>query len=329
MIRFILRRLLLFIPTLIAISMVTFLLIQLPPGDYLETLITEMIMSGEEVDQAMIDAWRKRYGLDQPMYIRYLKWTRNIVTRGDFGQSFAYNRPVRELIWGRLTWTFILSFSTLIFIWIVAFPIGIYSATHQYSFLDYLFTFLGFFGRGIPNFLLALVLMWVGFTAFDLDIGGLFSREFQNAPWSLAKFWDLLKHFWVPVVIIGTGGTAGLIRTVRANLLDELEKPYVIAARAKGLKERRLILKYPVRAALNPFFSSIGYVLPGLISGATIISEVLNLPTTGPLLLRALLSQDMYLAGSFVFMLSTLTVIGTLLSDILLAWVDPRIRMGE
>jgi peptide/nickel transport system permease protein len=308
---------------------VTFVLIQLPPGDFMETLIMQMIESGEEVDEAMIDALRKRYGLDQPAYVRYLKWIWGILTRGDFGQSMLYNRPVSSLIWGRLMWTFALSLSTLLFTWMVAFPIGIYSATHQYSLADYLFTFLGFLGRGTPNFLLALVLMWVSFSQFGLDIGGLFSREFESAPWSLAKFWDLLKHLWIPIVVVGTAGTAGLIRTLRANLLDELHRPYVTVARAKGLEERKLVWKYPVRVALNPFFSSVGYVLPGLISGATIISVVLSLPTTGPLLLRALISQDMYLAGSFLLMLSTLTVIGTLLSDILLAWVDPRIRLGE
>ena len=329
MLKFVIRRIALFIPTLLAISLVTFALIQLPPGDYLETLITEMIESGEEADQAMIDAWRKRYGLDQPMYLRYLKWVRNIVFYGDFGQSMEYNRPVKELIWGRVAWTFILSICSLLFTWAIAFPIGVYSATHQYSVPDYLFTFLGFVGRGIPNFMLALLLMWIGFSVFDMDIGGLFSRDFQTAPWSLAKLWDLLKHLWVPIVVIATGGTAGLIRTMRANLLDELSKPYVVTGRAKGLSERRVIWKYPVRVALNPFISSVGYVLPGLISGATIISVVLSLPTTGPLLLRALLSQDMFLAGSFLLMLSTLTVIGTLLSDILLAVVDPRIRMGE
>jgi peptide/nickel transport system permease protein len=329
MLKFIVRRILLFIPTLVAISMITFFLIQLPPGDYLSTVILQLEESGEEVDEALLAALRKRYGLGQPIYVQYFKWAGSIVLYGDFGYSMAHNRPVGDLIWERLMWTLVISFSTLIVTWAVAFPVGIYSATHQYSFLDYFFTFLGFVGRGIPNFMIALILMWIGYTAFNFGIGGLFSEEFRRAPWSIAKFVDLLQHLWVPLVVLGTGGTAGLIRVTRANLLDELRKPYVTTARAKGLKEARAIWKYPVRVALNPFISSVGYVLPGLVSGATIISVVLSLPTTGPLLLSALLSQDMYLAGSFLLMLSTLTIIGTLVSDVLLAWVDPRIRFGQ
>jgi peptide/nickel transport system permease protein len=328
MLKFVLRRVVLFVPTLVAISMVTFLLIQLPPGDYLSTIIFQLEQSGQEVNEALLSALRARYGLDQPMYVQYLRWVSGIVLRGDFGYSMAHNRPVGDVIWERLLWTFVISFSTLILTWIIAFPIGIYSATHQYSIGDYLFTFVGFVGRGIPNFMIALILMWIGFSVFNFGIGGLFSEEFRRAPWNWAKFVDLLKHLWVPLVVLGTGGTAGLIRITRANLLDELRKPYVTTARAKGLTERRAIWKYPVRVALNPFISSVGYVLPGLISGSTIISVVLSLPTTGPLLLSALLSQDMYLAGSFLLMLSTLTVIGTLVSDILLAWIDPRIRMA-
>jgi peptide/nickel transport system permease protein len=328
MLKFILRRVLLFIPTLLAISIVTFMLIQLPPGDYLSTIIFQLEESGEEVDEALLAALRNRYGLDQPIYVQYLRWIGSIVLRGDFGYSMAHNRPVAELIWERLMWTLVISFSTLVVTWVIAFPIAIYSATHQYSPGDYLFTFVGFVGRGIPNFMIALILMWIGFSAFGFGIGGLFSEEFRRAPWTWRKFLDLLQHLWVPLVVLGTGGTAGLIRITRANLLDELRKPYVITARAKGLTERKAVWKYPVRVALNPFISSVGYVLPGLISGSTIISVVLSLPTTGPLLLSALLSQDMYLAGSFLMMLSTLTVLGTLLSDILLAWVDPRIRLG-
>lgn len=328
MLKFILRRLLLFIPTLLAVSMVTFVLIQLPPGDYLSTIIYQLEESGEDVDEALLASLRKRYGLDQPIYMQYLRWIGSIVLDGDFGYSMAHNRPVSDLIWERLAWTLVISFSTLIVTWIVAFPIAIYSATHQYSIGDYAFTFIGFVGRGIPNFMIALILMWIGFSVFNFGIGGLFSEEYRRAPWSLGKFVDLLQHLWVPLVVLGTAGTAGLIRITRANLLDELRKPYVITARAKGLTEQRVVWKYPVRVALNPFISSVGYVLPGLISGSTIISVVLSLPTTGPLLLSALLSQDMYLAGSFLLMLSTLTVFGTLLSDILLAWVDPRIRMS-
>lgn len=328
MLKFILRRVLMFIPTLLAISIVTFMLIQLPPGDYLSTIIFQLEESGEEVDEALLAALRNRYGLDQPISMQYLRWIGSIVLRGDFGYSMAHNRPVAELIWERLMWTLIISFSTLLVTWVIAFPIAIYSATHQYSPGDYLFTFVGFVGRGIPNFMIALILMWIGFSVFGFGIGGLFSEEFRRAPWSLRKFIDLLQHLWVPLAVLGTGGTAGLIRITRANLLDELRKPYVITARAKGLTERKAVWKYPVRVALNPFISSVGYVLPGLISGSTIISVVLSLPTTGPLLLSALLSQDMYLAGSFLMMLSTLTVLGTLLSDILLAWVDPRIRLS-
>lgn len=328
MLKFLLQRILLFIPTLLAISLVTFILIQLPPGDYLTTIIFQLEQSGQDVDEALLAALRVRYGLDQPMYRQYLRWIGNIILHGDFGYSMAHNRPVSDLIWERLMWTLIISFSTLLVTWVIAFPVAVYSATHQYSLGDYLFTFVGFIGRGIPNFMIALILMWIGFSVFGFGIGGLFSEDFRRAPWSLAKFIDLLQHLWVPLVVLGTGGTAGLIRITRANLLDELRKPYLTTARAKGLSERKAIWKYPVRVALNPFISSVGYVLPGLISGSTIISVVLSLPTTGPLLLSALLSQDMYLAGSFLMMLSALTVLGTLLSDILLAWVDPRIRLS-
>ncbi len=328
MLKYIARRLLLFIPTLISISIVTFLLIQLPPGDYLTTYITQLIETGEDVDETLVYALRKRYGLDQPIYMQYLKWIGNIILRGDFGRSMQWNRPVADLIWERLLWTVVISFSTLIFTWVVAFPIGIYSATHQYSLPDYVFTFFGFVGRGLPGFMVALVLLWVGYTQFGADMGGLFSLEYQRAPWSPAKFWDLLKHLWVPLIVLGTGGTAGLIRTMRANLLDELHKPYVTTARAKGLADRKLVWKYPVRVALNPFVSSIAYVFPGLISGGAIVSVVLSLPTVGPLLLRSLVVEDMFLAGSFFLLLSTLTVVGTLISDILLAWIDPRIRMA-
>ncbi len=326
MARFIVKRILLFIPTLFVISIVVFILIQAPPGDYLTILITNMQESGQIVDEAVIASLQQRYGLDQPLVARYFRWIGNIVFRGDFGVSFQWNRPVSELIWERLLWTFVISFSTLIFTWLVAFPIGIFSATHQYSPLDYVATFFGFLGLAIPNFMIALVLMWLGYSWFGFSMGGLFSAEFVRAPWSFAKFVNMLQHIWVPIVVLGTAGTAGLIRTMRANLLDELRKPYVVTARAKGLSESRLIWKYPVRVALNPFVSSVGYVLPQLISGAAIVSVVLSLPTTGPMLLRALLSQDMYLAGGFVLMLSTLTVIGTLISDILLVIIDPRIR---
>ena len=327
MLKFIAQRFLLFIPTLIAISIITFVLIQLPPGDYITAYALQLENSGQDVSEQVLASLRNRYGLDQPVTVQYVKWIRNIVVDGDFGQSMQWNRPVADLIWDRLWWTLVISLGTLIFTWIVAFPIGVYSATHQYSVLDYVFTFIGFFGQGVPDFLLALVLMWLGYSMFGLDIGGLFSAQFKDAAWGWGKFTDLLRHLWVPIIVLGTAGTAGLIRTMRANLLDELRKPYVVTARAKGMKEWQLIWKYPVRVALNPFISSIAYVLPGLISGATIISVVLSLPTTGPMMLRALMSQDMYLAGSFLLLLSTLTLLGTLVSDVLLAWIDPRIRL--
>jgi len=277
------------------------------------------------VDEATIAALNKRYGLDQPVYIQYFKWVWGML-HGDFGQSFEWNRPVGSLIWERLAFTVVISLATMVFTWIVAFPIGVYSATHQYSAGDYIVSFIGFIGIAIPQFMLALILMWIAYAYFGQSVGGLFSPAYVDAAWSWAKLVDMLKHLWIPVVIVGMSGTAGLIRTFRANLLDELNKPYVTTARAKGVPERRLLYKYPVRVAMIPFISTVGWSLPALISGETITSVVLSLPTTGPLLLRALQSQDMYLAGSFIMVLSVLTVIGTLVSDILLAWVDPRIR---
>ena len=326
MLQFILRRLLYLIPTLIAISVVMFVIIQLPPGDYLTTLAAAMSAQGESVDPASLAGLKDRYGLGQPLYVQYWKWISNIVLHGDFGRSFAYNLPVSSLLWERLGLTMVLSICSLLLVWIIAFPVGVYSAVRQYSLGDYLATFLGFIGVATPNFLLALVLMYIAFKYFNQSVGGLFSPEYQEAPWNWDKVLDLLGHLWIPIIIIGTECTAGLIRIMRANLLDELRKPYVVTARAKGLPEWKLLLKYPVRVALNPFISTVGWILPGLVSGSAIVSIVLSLPTTGPILLRALLSQDMYLAGSFLLMLSVLTVIGTLLSDLLLAWLDPRIR---
>ncbi len=328
MLKFIANRLLLFIPTLIAISIVTFVLIQLPPGDYVTSYLMELEQSGQEVTAELATALRQRYGLDDPMVIRFFKWIGNIVLRGDFGYSMQWNRPVGDLIWERIGWTVAISLATMLFTWLLAFPIGVYSATHQYSPLDYVFTLIGFLGQSVPNFLIALVFMWLGYKWFGLEIGGLFSEAYLEAPWSWPKFVDLLNHLWVPMVVLGTAGTAGLIRTLRANLLDEIRKPYVVTARAKGLPERRVIWKYPVRVAINPFISSTAYMLPGLISGATIVSVVAGSPTKRPMQLRALMSQDMYLAGSFLLILSSLTVLGTLVSDILLAWVDPRIRVS-
>ena len=325
MLGYILRRIVLLIPTLIGITIVTFIVIELPPGDYLTAYVMNLSAGGDVVDQEQLEALKRQYGLDLPVHQRYFHWVRNIL-RGDFGRSFEWNRPVTELIWERLALTLVITVTTLLFTWIMGFIVGVYSATHQYSFLDYLFTSLGFVGLGTPDFMIALVLLWIGFSVFGVNLTGLFSREFQTAPWSFAKFVDMLKHLWVPMLILGTAGTAGMARTMRANLLDELQKPYVETGRAKGLKEWRLVFKYPVRVALNPFISTAGWALPGLISGATIVSVVLSLPTAGPLLLKALMGQDMYLAASFLMLLSVLTVIGTLISDILLAFIDPRIR---
>ncbi len=325
MITFIIRRLLIMIPTLLCISIITFCIIQLPPGDYLTTYMANLAQTGESASQTEIESLRVQYGLDKALHVQYLKWLWGIL-HGDFGQSFSQNKPVSELIWERLALTVTISLITLVCTWIIAIPIGIYSATHQYKLSDYVFTFLGFIGMSTPGFLLALLLMTLSYNYLGTTPGGLFSDEFISAPWSLDKIVDLLKHIWVPVVILSVAGTAGLVRMVRANLLDQLEMPYVVTARAKGLTEIRLLLKYPVRVAINPIVSTLGWMLPQLVSGSVIVAMVLNLPTTGPLLLRALMEQDMFLAGSFIMMLSALTVIGTLISDILLAWVDPRIR---
>jgi peptide/nickel transport system permease protein len=315
------------IPTLFLISVVTFVIIQLPPGDYLETLVTELRAAGETADLAKVEFLRKQYGLDEPIWAQYWIWLTGLL-HGDLGYSFEYDRPVTDIIGERLALTFVVSFAAILFTWLLAFPIGVYSATHQYSWGDHGLTFLGFLGLATPNFLLALVLMWVSFTYFDLSVGGLFSPDLQEAPWSWAKVVDLLGHLWIPVVVIGTAGTAGMIRRLRANLLDELKKQYVITARAKGLPPGRLLVKYPLRIALNPFISDIGNLLPEVVSGSVIVSIVLSLPTTGPMLLRALRTQDMYLAGSFLMFLALLTVIGVFLSDIALAALDPRIRQG-
>jgi len=322
---YIARRILMMIPTLIAIAVISFIIIQLPPGDFLTTYIAQLQASGDLVEEEEIQALKSRYGLDQPMYVQFIKWVSNM-TRGDFGHSMDWGRPVGDLIWERLALTIMLSTATLFFTWIVAFPIGVLSAVKQYSLWDYFFTLVSFLGVATPNFLLALVLMWIAFSRFGQSVGGLFSPEYMDAPWSMAKAKDLLGHLWIPMIILGTASTAGLIRIMRANLLDELHKPYVLTARSKGLSEIKLLIKYPLRAALNPFISSIGWILPSLVSGSTIVAVVLSLPTSGPLYLRALRSQDMFLAGTFMLMLSTLTVIGTLISDILLAWLDPRIR---
>jgi peptide/nickel transport system permease protein len=325
---YILRRIGLMIPTLLVISLISFIIIQLPPGDFLTSYVAGLRMEGDEVDQAQIAALERRYGLNQPFYMQYLKWISGIVLRGDWGESMEWHKPVKSLIWDRIGLTMVLSATTMLFSWFVSIPIGVYSATHQYSLLDYGLTVLSFIGAGMPSFLIALVVMWFALSKLGLNVGGLFSEEYILAPWSWAKVLDMLKHIWIPIVILALGSTAGGIRRTRANLLDELRKPYVTTARAKGVKESRVIWKYPVRVALNPFFSTVGWALRSLISGTTLVSVVLSLQTTGPMMLSALTSQDMYLAGSFLLLLSSLTVIGTLISDILLAWVDPRIRLA-
>ena len=319
------RRFIYMIITLAVVSIVAFIIIQLPPGDYLTSLVSSLRESGQEVSEAQIIALKKRYGLDLPMYQQYFKWMWNMF-HGDFGKSFQWNKPVVDLIAERLPLTVMMSLFTLIFTYVVAIPIGIYSATHQYSIGDYIFTVAGFAGLATPNFLFALILMFLFYKYFDLSVGGLFSPQYVMAPWSLGKFVDMLKHLPIPIIVIGTAGTAGLIRVMRGCLLDELRKQYVVTARAKGVAERTLLFKYPVRVAINPIISTIGWTLPGIVSGETITAIVLSLPTTGPLLFRALMSQDMYLAGSTVMFLSFLTVIGTFISDILLLWIDPRIR---
>ena len=334
MLGFILKRLLWMIPTILIISIISFFIIQLPPGDYLTSWIAALEETGEEVSVEQAIKLREQYHLDDPFYKQYSRWMgfnwffggEKGLLQGYMGRSFEYNRPVTELIGERILLTMLISICTLFFAWSIAIPIGIYSACRQYSPGDYAFTFLGFVGMATPNFLLALIVMYVGYSVFGVSAGGLFSAPYENAPWNFAKFIDLAKPIWVPVIVIGVAGTAGLIRVMRANLLDELRKQYVVTAQAKGVSPIRLLMKYPVRVALNPIISTVGWLLPTIVSGSTITAVVLGLPTTGPLLLSSLLYQDMYLAGSMVMMLSSLTVIGTLLSDILLAIVDPRIR---
>lgn len=326
MLQYIIYRLILMIPTVFIISVISFIIIQLPPGDFLTSYVAAITARGEEVDQATIEALRNAYGLGEPIYVQYAKWISGVV-RGDFGQSFTWRVSVSSLIWDRVWLTVGISLITLIFTWLIAFPIGIYSAVRPYSLLDYLFTFIGFIGLAVPNFLLALILLVVAFAQFNMSVGGLFSPGFEGAPWSWAKVMDLMGHIWIPVAVLGLSGTASLIRIMRANLLDELHKPYVTTARLKGQSEFVLLMRYPVRVALNPFVSTVGWTLPELVSGSIIVAVVLSLPLVGPLLLQALVSQDMYLAASMIFILSVLTVIGTLLSDILLAWLDPRIRL--
>jgi len=327
MLRFIVKRLLWMIPSLAVVSFLSFVLIQLPPGDYVTTYIATLAASNEVVDQNQAAELRQRFGLDQPMIVQYWKWITGIILRGDFGLSFEWQQPVSELIWERMALTLVLTFSTLLATWGLALPIGIYSAVRKYSIGDYIATFFSFLGLAIPSFLLALVLMYFAAVEWGQEVGGLFSEQYLTAPWSLAKVWDLITHLWIPVIILAVSGTASLIRVMRANMLDELNRAYVTTARAKGLSEFRLLMKYPVRLALNPFISTIAWLLPNLVSGSIIVAIVLSLPTAGPLLLQSLMSQDMYLAGAFILLICTLTLVGSLISDILLALVDPRIRL--
>lgn len=325
MLRYLIHRFVIAVVTILAISVLSFVIIQLPPGDYINSYVAQQMASGTEISLREAEALRAQYGLDQPAWVQYLKWM-GLVLRGDFGMSMEWQRSVSSLIGERLALTVILTLLTVVFTWVLALPIGIYSAVRQYSVLDYVFTLIGFIGLAVPNFLLALILMYLGFTFFGANIGGLFSQEYIDAPWSLARAWDLVKHLPLPAMILALSGTAEVIRVMRANLLDELRKPYVTAARAKGLAEWRVLLRHPVRVALNPFVSTIGYLLPYIVSGSVIVSLVLSLPTVGPLLLRALIAQDMFLAGTIVLLLGVLTVVGTFISDLLLMWIDPRVQ---
>ena len=327
MLYYIVRRTFMMIPTLIITSALIFAIIEAPPGDYLESYIAELKAQGESVDSARIEYLRKEYGFDKSAVERYFNWVGGMFV-GDFGYSFAYERPVTAIVGDRLFLAIVVSMATIIFTWLIAFPIGIYSATQQYSWGDYGFTFLGLLGLAIPNFLLALVLMYLANVWFGTSIGGLVDPAFADQPMSWAKFIDVLQHLWIPVLVIGTAGTAGMIRRIRANLLDELQKQYVTTARAKGLHPFRALVKYPLRMSLNFFISDIGSLLPAVISGAEVVAIVLSLETTGPLLISALQQQDMYLAGSFLMFLSLLTVVGVLISDIALAYLDPRIRLS-
>jgi peptide/nickel transport system permease protein len=328
MVAYVVRRFLLAILTTLAISVLSFIIIHLPPGDYVTSYISSMSASGSAVSEGEALALREQLGLDQPVTVQYMKWM-GLMLQGNFGMAMEWGRPVTDVIGDRLTLTVVISLAAIVFTWAVALPIGIYSAVYRYSFLDYVFTFVGFVGLAIPGFLLALIVMYVGFAYFGANVGGLFSPEYVEADWSWAKAWDLVKHLPIPAIVLGVSGTAQLIRIMRSNLLDELRKPYVTTARARGLPEYRVIMRYPVRVALNPFVSTIGYLLPYVVSGSIIVSLVLSLPTVGPLLLKALIAQDMFLAGTIVLLLGVLTVIGTFISDLLLMWVDPRIRLGR
>lgn len=327
MVIYLLKRFGFMLVTLWVVSIISFVVINLPPGDYVTSYITSLQRQGTSVAQGQEASLRALYGLDKPIYVQYLMWITNFI-KGDMGKSFQWNRPVAELLVERVPLTIAISLLSMILVWILSFIIGVWTAIKKFSIGDYITSVLSFLSMSIPSFVLALMLMYIGFKYLKMDVGGLFSPQYADAPWSYGKFADLLKHLWIPIIVLALGGTAGTIRIMRATLIDELEKPYVVAAKAKGLPHWKVILKYPVRIALNPFISTVGWSLPGLVSGSEIVAIVLNIPTTGPLLLGALQMQDMYLAGSIILVLSGLTVIGTLVSDILLAMSDPRIRLG-
>jgi peptide/nickel transport system permease protein len=325
--QYIVRRLFYMVFTTFVVSIVAFAVIQLPPGDYVETLLSRMSATGAEITPELRQTLRSRYGLDQPIYVQYYMWISRVVTKGEFGYSWVYERDASTIIWERLPMSFGLSFGAFMFVQLISIPVGIYSAVRKYHITDYIITFFAFVGRAIPNFLLALIFLFLTFQLTGRAMIGLFSEEFVNAPWSMPKFMNLLSHLWIPALIIGLDHGSGQIRTLRANLLDELNKPYVDTGRAKGLSEMYLLIKYPVRHALNPLVSTLGWALPGFIGGEALVSIVLNLPTSGPIFLNSLFNQDMYLAAGFVLMFSVLTVIGTFISDVLLAFLDPRVRM--
>lgn len=326
MLTYLVRRLFMAALTIVAISMISFAIIKLPPGDYVDAYVAQMSASGSAISQEAAANLRAQYGLDKPVYVQYVRWL-SLAAQGNFGMAMEYGKPVTDVIGDRIWLTMVVSVGALIVTWLIALPIGIYSAMRQYSVLDYLFSFVGFIGLAVPNFLLALLVLYFGFKYFNANIGGLFSAEYIDAPWSLAKLGDLLNHMPIPAAVLALASTASQIRIMRANLLDEKRKPYVVTARAKGLTETRAILKYPVRVALNPFASTIGYTLPYIVSGAIIVSIVLGLPTVGPLLLKALIALDMFLAATIILLLGVMTVVGTLISDLLLMWIDPRIRL--
>lgn len=329
MAQYILRRFLLFIPMFFLLSLISFTVIQLPPGSYVDTLLANMQSRGLVVEESEVNRLTAQYGLDKPFLEQYVLWISNFLLKGDLGTSFSENRPVREILAERVPLTMAISLISISLVWLIAIPIGVYSATHQYSPFDYFFTFIGLIGLSLPGFLFALVLMWWAYSTYGYAVTGLFSVEYADAPWSLDKFVDLLRHIWLPILVLSLTGTAGLIRVMRANLLDELRKQYVITARSKGLSERRLLWKYPIRVAFNPIVSTIGWLLPAIVGGESLVAIILNLRTVGPALLSAVRFQDMYLAGGIVMILSTLTLIGSLISDLLLAWLDPRIRLSD